>query len=153
MGLIPGSGRSPGGGHNNPLQYSYLENPMDKEAQLVMVHRVTKSWTQLMQLACIHAYMMVKLAFEIRWGSIHCMRGSRLTVYSSYVKTKTPDCNHVLKCHSSSWGHFKHGVYRSQFRRKILLGKPFVFLSRLWWGQQWTLEKKGQVIIKHLLCA
>ena len=30
--LIPGSGRSPGGGHGNPLQYSYLENPMDREA-------------------------------------------------------------------------------------------------------------------------
>ena len=31
-GLIPGSGRSPGRGHGNPLQYSYLENPMDREA-------------------------------------------------------------------------------------------------------------------------
>ena len=32
VGLIPGSGRSPGGGHDNPLQYSCLENPMDREA-------------------------------------------------------------------------------------------------------------------------
>ena len=32
MGLIPGSGRSPGGGHGNPLQYSYLENPWDRGA-------------------------------------------------------------------------------------------------------------------------
>ena len=32
MGLIPGWGRSPGGGHGNPLQYSYLKNPMDREA-------------------------------------------------------------------------------------------------------------------------
>ena len=32
MGLIPGLGRSPGGGHGNPLQYSCLENPMDKGA-------------------------------------------------------------------------------------------------------------------------
>ena len=31
VGLIPGSGRSPGGGHGNPLQYSCLENPMDKD--------------------------------------------------------------------------------------------------------------------------
>ena len=30
LGLIPGSGRSPGGGHGNPLQYSCLENPMDR---------------------------------------------------------------------------------------------------------------------------
>ena len=32
MGLIPGTGRSPGGGHGNPLQYSYLENPMVRGA-------------------------------------------------------------------------------------------------------------------------
>ena len=32
VGLIPGSGRSPGGGHGNPLQYSCLENPMDRAA-------------------------------------------------------------------------------------------------------------------------
>ena len=32
VGLIPGSGRSPGEGHGNPLQYSYLENPMDRGA-------------------------------------------------------------------------------------------------------------------------
>ena len=30
-GSVPGSGRSPGGGHDNPLQYSYLENPMEEE--------------------------------------------------------------------------------------------------------------------------
>ena len=45
MGLIPGSGRSPGGGQGNPPQYSCLENPMDREAWQVTVHRVTKSWT------------------------------------------------------------------------------------------------------------
>ena len=32
LGLIPGLERSPGGGHDNPLQYSYLENPMDRGA-------------------------------------------------------------------------------------------------------------------------
>ena len=44
---IPGSGRSPGGGHGNSLQYSCLENPMDRGAWQATVHRVTKSWTQL----------------------------------------------------------------------------------------------------------
>jgi len=42
---IPGSGRSPGGGHGNPLQYSYLEHPMDRGAWWGTVHRVTKSRT------------------------------------------------------------------------------------------------------------
>ena len=47
LGLIPGSGRSPGGGHGSPLQYSYLENPMDRGAWQATVHRVGKSQTQL----------------------------------------------------------------------------------------------------------
>ena len=43
VGWIPGSGQSPGGGHGNPLQYSCLENPMDRAAWQVMVHRVSGS--------------------------------------------------------------------------------------------------------------
>ena len=49
-GLIPRSGRSPGGGHGNPLKYSCLENFMDRGAWWATVHRVTKSWIQLKQL-------------------------------------------------------------------------------------------------------
>ena len=47
VGLIPGSGRSPGGGNGNPLQYSCLENSMDRGVWWIIVHGVTKSWTQL----------------------------------------------------------------------------------------------------------
>ena len=47
MGLIPGSGRSPGGGHGNLFQYSCLENPMDKGAWWATVHGFTKSQTRL----------------------------------------------------------------------------------------------------------
>ena len=43
VGSIPGLGRSPGGGHVNPLQYSCLENPMDRGAWQATVPRVTKS--------------------------------------------------------------------------------------------------------------
>ena len=42
-GSIPGSGRSPGGGHGNPLQYSCLENPMDRGTLWATVHRVAGS--------------------------------------------------------------------------------------------------------------
>ena len=42
-GLIPRSGRSPGEGNRNPLQYSCLENPMDRGAWQAIVHRVSKS--------------------------------------------------------------------------------------------------------------
>ena len=44
---IPGSGRSPGEGNGSPLQYSCLENPMNKGAWLATVHGVAKSWTLL----------------------------------------------------------------------------------------------------------
>ena len=47
VGSIPESGRSSGGGHGNPLQYSYLENPMDRGAWRAIVHRVAQSWTRL----------------------------------------------------------------------------------------------------------
>ena len=46
-GLIPGSGRSSGGGNDNPLQYSCLENPMDRGAWRATVHGVTKNQTGL----------------------------------------------------------------------------------------------------------
>ena len=44
-GSIPGLGRYPGGEHGNPLQYSCLENPMDRGAWQAMAHRVTESAT------------------------------------------------------------------------------------------------------------
>ena len=57
LGSIPGLGRSPGGGHGNPLQYSCLENFTDRGAWWATVHRVAKSWTRLKQLSmhtCIY---------------------------------------------------------------------------------------------------
>ena len=54
-GLIPGSGRSPGGGHGNPLQYSFLENPMDGGAWQATGHRVAKSQTRLKRVG-MHAH-------------------------------------------------------------------------------------------------
>ena len=63
-GLIPGSGRSPGGEHGYPLRYSCLENPKDRGAWQTIVHGVSQSRTQLKQLSThgfthtwIHAHM------------------------------------------------------------------------------------------------
>ena len=47
LGLIPGLGRSPGGGHDNPLRYSCLENPMGRGTWQAVVQWVAKSWTRL----------------------------------------------------------------------------------------------------------
>ena len=45
LGSIPGFGKFPGEGNGYPLQYSYLENPMDRRAWQVIAHRVTESQT------------------------------------------------------------------------------------------------------------
>ena len=46
-GSIPGSGKSPGEGNGNPLQYSCLENPMDRGAWWATAYNVVESWTRL----------------------------------------------------------------------------------------------------------
>ena len=47
LGSIPGLGRRPGGGHGNPLQYSCLEDPVDRGAWWATVHRVAKSRSEV----------------------------------------------------------------------------------------------------------
>jgi len=64
LGLIPGSGRSPGGGHGNPLQYSCLENPMGREAWRVTVQRATKNWTWLKRLSTHTLSSLASLIFH-----------------------------------------------------------------------------------------
>ena len=66
MGSIPGSGRSPWKGHGNQLQYSCLENPMDRGDWWATVHEIAKSWTWLKQLSmhthmytCIHTHIHI----------------------------------------------------------------------------------------------
>ena len=89
MGLIPGSGRSPGGGHGNPLQYSCLGNPMDRGAWEVTVHGITKSQRWLKRL------------------STHTMKRNKLDTHNinesqkHYPKSKKPgtkdyDCKILL---------------------------------------------------------
>ena len=59
---IPGSGRSPGGGHGNPFQYSCLENPKDRGAWRATVHGVTKSQMGLKQLS-----MLTPTVFNLKY--------------------------------------------------------------------------------------
>ena len=56
---IPGWEISPRGGHGNPLQYSFLENLMDREAWQATVHRVTQSWTRLKQFN-VHSFLKIE---------------------------------------------------------------------------------------------
>ena len=65
LGSIPGSGRSPGGGHGNPLQYSCLENPKDRGAWRATVHRFAKSQTRLKGLS------MLSHIFKTYWSKFY----------------------------------------------------------------------------------
>ena len=61
--LIPGSGRSPGGGHGNPLQYSCLENPKDRGAWwATTVHGVAKTQTRLKRLSTLSCWSEMNVA-------------------------------------------------------------------------------------------
>ena len=73
VGSIPGLGRSPGEGNGNPLQYSCLENPMDRGAWWATVHRVEQSQTKLKCLSVhmhthihthTHTYIYIKMFLE-----------------------------------------------------------------------------------------
>ena len=64
VGSIPGSGRSPGGGHGIPLHYSCLENPMDRAAWRATVHRVAKSRTQRVLVKAVINHIL-KISYQL----------------------------------------------------------------------------------------
>ena len=67
--LIPGSGRSPGGVHGNPLQYSCLENSMDRGAWWATVHRVTESYTTESTEHSTHTWHLEHNIMNICWDA------------------------------------------------------------------------------------
>ena len=69
-GLIPGSGRSPGEGNGNPLQYSRLENSMDGGAWWATVHGVAKSQTQLSNFTSLMLIKLIKFIVK----NLHTMK-------------------------------------------------------------------------------
>ena len=78
---IPGSGRSPEGGQGNPLQYSSLENPIDRGVWQATVHSITNSWTQLKWLSthtctclCMNQHTGWHLFQEMGMVQVGCMR-------------------------------------------------------------------------------
>ena len=88
VGSIPGSGRSPGGGHGNPLQYSCLEDPMCRGAWRATVHGVAKSQTWLKWLSthtrvCVCVCVCV-YPFKILFSMMVCHR--TLTIAASVAQ-------------------------------------------------------------------
>ena len=81
-GSIPGSGRLPGGGNGNPLQRSYLEDSIDRGAWRAIVHRVTKSWTQVNNRTHAHTRVVRDAPVWQWWGLYPILSTLPSTVYT-----------------------------------------------------------------------
>ena len=86
-GSIPGSERSPGRGHGNPVQYSCLENPMDRGAWWTTVHKILKSQTLLSDRAHTHNI----------YNSETSLRTENWSVLNRYEEVRNMKKSHLLK--------------------------------------------------------
>ena len=105
-GSIPGWGRPPGGGHGSPLQYSCLENPMDRGAHWATVQSVTKSQTQQQRLSThtlkVKTRMVVWVQNECKFvGCLHSWfqgwPGAQLTAARSSAHCCCPESSRMVQ--------------------------------------------------------
>ena len=103
VGLIPESGRSPGEGNSNPVQYSCLENPMDRGAWQATGHGVTKSQTRLND-----------FTFTFHFHAL----GKEMATHSSVLAWRIPGTGSLVGC--CLWGHTESDMtdvtYQQQHR-------------------------------------
>ena len=120
LGSIPGSGRSPRGGHGNPLQYSCLENPKDRGAWQATVHRVEKSGTRLKRLSSsssIYAFPHGSVVKNLpaTAGGIGLIPGSGRPPREGNGNPLQYSCLENPK-HRGAWWTTVHGVVKSRTR-------------------------------------
>ena len=139
VGLIPGSGRSPGGGHDNPFQYSCLENPMDRGSWWATVHGVAKSWIQLSDLARMHARMTHqeipthRLAYCLatkkknKWflKTVKCLSAHAQLVQSCLAFCDPMDCNPP--------GSSVHGILQARILEWVAISSSRVSSQPMDW--------------------
>ena len=85
VGSVPGSGRSPAGGHCDALQYSWLENPIDRGARRATVCRITQSWTWPKWLSK-HAQIRIKLSSLHMIGCYVCLMSPDIFLSSYHLQ-------------------------------------------------------------------
>ena len=133
MGSIPGLGRSPGAGHGNPLQYSCLENLLDRRAWWAVVHRFAKSWTRLKWLST-HTCSVEKVVFwRLRLG---------YSILGWQFKTVTSP--RAISWSSGSWDseHLTTFSLSNFWTRLCILCVPLMlvpFLCRVFLAVSWVL--------------
>ena len=103
LGSISGSGRSPGEGNGNPLQYSCLENPMDRGSWWAAVHGVTRSWTRLSDFTSLWSklfvYLLISNTVSAHLTSLHFSWVGKKTTKDHYsgVSRKEKDKERHIK--------------------------------------------------------
>ena len=120
LGLIPGSGRSPRGGHGNPLEYSCLENPTHRGAWWAAVRAVAKCQTRLKQLS-MHVCICIKWQFYLFPSNLDTFSFSCL-IFST-----------MLNRSDENW----HPCLAPDFRRKAFGFSPLLF-SYIYWDDHVT---------------
>ena len=107
-GLIPGFGRSPGGGHGNPLQYSCLENPMDRGAWRATVQRVAKTQTWLKQLSTAQHIYIIEYYSAVKRNEVLI----HATAWINHENTEQKKASH--KRPHIVWSH-RYEMFTSKF--------------------------------------
>ena len=103
-GSIPGSGRSPGMGNNNPFQHFCLGNPMDRGTWQTTLHRGAKSWTRLSTQASIHSRRSSWRGQRVRRTSDFKLHLSKIA-QTSVVPIKRPSPLQSGEFYNKYWGH------------------------------------------------
>ena len=128
LGSIPGSRRSPGGGNGNPLQYSYLENPMDRGAWHASVHRIGKSWTRPKRLS-LQAETWLSLL--VGNGVLLASSGCVSTFYIARGGPSQPRDIQLTVPLELRWRHAAPGEGRPCLVVSIAIKNVFPFVSKI----------------------
>ena len=121
MGLIPVWGRSLGKGNGYPLQYSHLENPMDRGVWWAIVHRVAKNWIRLKQISSMDIfaylndaslttviYVLVLSVYTTTWQSLGIRNYQINDHYPTFFRNFFITL--ISNCFSIAFIHFLHSI-------------------------------------------
>ena len=138
-GLFPGSSRCPRGGDGNPLQYSYLENPMDRGAWWATVSRVARSWTWLKRFGT-HTH-----THRATWLENSGVGSKAMLVNSENQHHSFIPCN--IGKREKSWGSEERaqGGTQSHALGWLMLDKNVRWSKRLWDDLGWSQNDIGSL--------